>query len=302
MSRTSVFLDPGEGMRSINGYFLFELGKIQRLLDFRIGEPTRPILPFLGELLSYLQWFVSDEKNGSDLPDSVKAANVLLEKLEKLSLQPDLPLTAEFFDELRHILNVFNDRLFRELGRVHVWVLEGKRAYGVDALWNKPLNLLPSNALPHLSDFVIKNIGEAAKSLLLDRYTAVGFHAMRSIEYVARKYYELITGDLPPYFDKHGNEYFKTLGTIANEFKQAYLSLKSANQPSGDLELIAGNLLSLNNIYRKTLAHIDIETLDEERAINALMQATDVIGTMIRDATTAGAGHFKNPWKNGDKF
>lgn len=302
MSSTRLFLDAGTFMQSINGYFLFELGKILRLLDFRPGDSIRFYLPLLVEIISSLKEFSSDQRNQVVLIDSVVAANALINHLEQLMRQPDLPLTKNSIEISAQILNRFNDRLFNELGKVHVWVIEEKRAYSVNALWRDSLKLIANNAVPHLSDFVSENIGEAAKCLLLDRYTAVGFHAMRSVECVVRKYYELVTDKLPPYSDKNGKEYFKTLGVIAEELKQAYSSLKSTGKNSGNLELIVGNLTPLNNLYRKTLAHIDIVKLDEDKAINALIQAADIIGTMVCDAVNPEATYFKRTWKTEDKF
>ena len=275
-------------MRSINGYFLFELGKIWQLLDLTPGQPVGPQLAPLGAIISLLQRFIADERNQLDLADSVAAAGILKTHLEKVASKPDSVIEPDHKAQLLHILTAFNDRLFNELGRIHVWVLEEKGAFGINTLWRKPLKLVAAAAVPHLSDFVIENVGEAAKCLLLDRFTAVGFHATRSVECVARRYYEFVTGNSPPY------KPFKTLGTIIDE-------LKKHSTKGGHLEMIVGNLVPLNELYRKTLSHPDIHKLDEDQAINALTQATDVIGTMIRDATTGGT-HFTKSWKSGEKF
>jgi len=61
-------------MRSINGYFLFELGKIWQLLDLHPGQPVGPQLAPLGAIISHLQGFIADERNQLDLGDSVAAA------------------------------------------------------------------------------------------------------------------------------------------------------------------------------------------------------------------------------------
>ena len=162
-------------MRPVNGYFLFELGKVWQLLDIPVTRPIRGDLPAIALIMAYLQGFSTQEKNQADLPDSVAAANELIRALDQLTREPDRAPTQEDKSVLVHLLGTFRDRLFNELNKLHVWVLEEKQAYSINALWRNPLKLVTASAVEHLSDFVIENISEAAKCLLLDRFTAVGW-------------------------------------------------------------------------------------------------------------------------------
>lgn len=285
-------------MRTVNGFFIFNLGQVAQVALLPLGN-INPYVPILGNWIYVLQQFVSDKYNQADLPDSVTCAQSLIDQL--MSLVKHQMHTQQSRDMVGQTLTQFRTLLSSELGKVHTVVLEEKRAYSVTALWRNPLKVIAPDMLLLLSEFVKSNIEEAAKCLVLDRFTAVGFHAMRSVERVARKYYELITGESPPYTNKKGKAYFKMLGGITQELLDKYDSLQQKKTTSGNLGIIAPTLKGLCKIYRDPLSHPEIQKLDEESAITTFNQAIEAVSLMVLDAKTGGT-HFIKAWVPEDPF
>jgi hypothetical protein len=287
-------------MRPVNGFFLFELGFIWQLVQMKKGSAKHyPAL--IGNCLYILRSFVEDDYNKIDLPDSVATAKNIIIRLEYLLEQQKLNITSEITGNLfSHIMH-FRAMLMSELGKVYTTVIEDKRGYGIRALWNNPQSLFATDILPYLSEFVTINIAEAAKCLLLDRYTAVGFHAMRSVECVVRKYYELITGNSPPYKAKNGKDIFKTFGGIAQELMDKYFSMKDQKQSTGNLSIIAPIIQALCKTYRDPLSHPEIDTLTEDQAITTFNHTILVISEIVLDANSQGS-HLTRGLNSGELF
>ncbi|MEJ2672584.1 MAG: hypothetical protein P8168_10385 [Deltaproteobacteria bacterium] len=287
-------------MRSVNGFFLFELGFIWQLVQMKPGfSEYYPAL--IGNSLYILRSFVEDEYNKKDLPDSVTTANNIILNLEKLLHQQELNITPEITGNLFSYIMHLRAMLMSELGKVHTTVIEDKRGFGVRALWNNSQSLFASDISPYLSEFVKINIDEAAKCLLLDRYTAVGFHAMRSVECVVRKYYELITGNSPPYKDKNRKDIFKTFGGIAQELMDKYFSMKSQKKLSGNLSIIAPIIQALCKTYRDPLSHPEIDTLTEDQSITTFNYTILAISEIVSDANSEGS-HLARKLNSGELF
>jgi len=296
----AVFPKLRESMRTINGFFLFDLGQIWQLTRLVAGEKIQSHLELLGQCLYSLRQFVEHPDNRNDLPDSVCEANQLIDILNSIINRPTENIVSES-RAIIHTLARFRALLNSELGKIHTAVFEERGGYSVATLWHNPLKAIDPNVVPFLSDFVKTNIEEAGKCLIVDRFTAVGFHAMRSLECVARRYYELITGNSPPYKNKKGDEYFKMLGKIAQELIDKQDSLKKGNISTGNLSIIAPIIKALCKIYRDPLSHPEILKLDDSEARTTFSQAIHVISMMVLDAKTGGK-HFLKAWTSSEVF
>jgi len=297
----AVFPRLGGNMRSVNGFFLFDLGQIWQLTHLMGGVAITPNLPLIGQSLYILGLFVNYSDNQNELPDSTYEAKQLINVLNAIIQNPTANVTSEQHLIIQHTLVRFRALLNSELGKVFTFVVEEKRGFNSATLWRSPSKLLSMDTISLLSEFVTSNLDEAAKCLLLDRHTAVGFHVLRSVECVARVYYQLITGTNPPYINRHGEEYFKQLGSIIQELKGKHELLHAQNRSTGSLSLVVGNLSPLCQLYRNPLSHPEIETLTQDEAVNALIQVISVIDTMILDAKRGGE-HFIRALLPGQKF
>lgn len=292
-----IFFDGGGDMREVFGHGLFDLGTVWQIARLPIGPLSDDSRLVIYHCINILRGVASDKNNTQDMPDAVSQMKYIADKLDQLVKDPAATITSEGRDIFIYDISTMRTLLFSELGKLSIIVLEEKRGYSVNTIWKHQWKLFPQHYDVHLSVFVTQNIGEAAKCLVLDCYTAVGFHAMRAVECVSRKYYEHITGKSSKYTDSSGKERDKGLGQIGQELVDKYTSLehhKPKKLPSGNLGIIAITIQTLCKTYRDPLSHPDIISLDEDQAISTFTHAIEVISSVISDAKTGGA-HFANP-------
>jgi hypothetical protein len=293
-------------MREVNGYFLFQMGQIWQLAMLPLKKAPKQYLGNIGLSISFLKTFINADYNQNDLLGSVNKARILLSLIDQLVEQPEQKLTSDILINIIHHIFLFQEVLEQELGKLYVVILEEIRGYGVKTLWKNQMNLLRDEIIPYLSDFVKENFIEAAKCLVLNCYTAVGFHAMRSIECVARKYYGLVIGKQPIIIHNLGKENEKHqdmgLGQIANDLISRYDSFEK-NKPrkkySGNLGIIGVSLQALCKNYRDPLSHPEIKELDKDQAITTFNLTKEVISNIIMDAKNGGQ-HINPPWEGED--
>ena len=256
-------------MREVKGFFLFELGQIALVAALGADIDLTARLGIIEENEKNLRNFAEARENKEDLPACVDVAidfaNILRELIER---KPFPSISVAEQHNFLYLALMFRDRLSAGLGRIHSYVLEDKGGRSVNTLWIKPLSLLPAHILPHLSGFVTENIEEAAKCWVVDWHTATGFHMMRAVECVLRRYAERVTGKNVHSKDKHGTIRFFGFGTIVRNLTMELEDLKKAASPFGKLELAIGILRPLCKLFRDPLSHPEIDKLDEEEANN----------------------------------
>lgn len=291
-------------MREVDGFGVFEFGQIWQITMLRVNQPLN--LPIVGNWIYLLKAFANHPNNQNDFKHSISIIHALINNLEKITQEKPF-INNDEFGILNNLVWQLRTSLSNDFNRIFVTVLEERGGRSVDTLWKNPLNLLSEDVVSQLSDFVKENFSEAAKCLVLDRYTAVGFHAMRCVERVARKYYEIVTGKSPVIIHNQGKPNEKHidmgLGQIANDLLSKYNSLEGTKPrplPSGDLGLIAVTTQALCKNYRDKLSHPDIEKLDRHRATTTLNQTIETISSIVMDAKTGGT-HFATHW-TGDAF
>lgn len=288
--------------REVKGFFLFELGQVVVLANLPPDMDLRPALGTIANIQKLLREFAEVKENREDLPDATSDADELVKQLQTIIEKDPFPsVTMQEHSDLRYRIQTFRDRLCANLGKVYSFVLEDKGGRSVKTLFTKAITLVDEKAIPHLSPFVVENIEEAGKCWVADRLTATGFHAMRSVECVLRRYVELVTGRKPESHNKRGDTIPDGFGTIINHLTTELDKLKASKTPFGQLDLAIGMLRPLCKLYRDGLSHPELEKLGEEDAKIAFNQGVDVISRMILDATTGGP-HFKIPWRAGVLF
>jgi hypothetical protein len=290
-------------MREVNGFFLFELGQVALLTAL---APNTDLTSSLGLLVSNqdnFRAFSETKENQQDLPNSVDDAKDLVRFLDEVIARKPYPsMTADERVRLGYRLLMLRDRLSGELGRIYSYVLEEKGGRSVKTLWKTAAaTMIDATALPHLSEFVTDNIDEAGRAWVVERLTAVGFHMMRAVELVLRKYKTLITGQGFSWVDKRGTTQYQGFGTLVNDLNAKLEELKKSNQPFGRLGLVIGILRPLSKLYRDPLSHPELNKLDENDAKLAFEQGITAINTIVRDAIDGGS-HFANAFVVGEKF
>lgn len=291
-----------DGMREVNGFFLFELGRVAMLGWLQPGVDFSPVLDTLRSVKGDLETFANTKGNQDDLPRSVDDARDLIGILDAIIKQPNPVLTKGTFQKLAYRLFTFRDRLGGDLGHVYSYVLEEKGGRSVKTLWKSASAVLISPAvLASLSDFTVENIDEAAKCWVVDRPTAVGFHMMRAVEGVLREYKQLVTGQGVSWTDKRGEVRYQGFGTLVGDLEKKLEELKKNKTSFGKLDLGIGILRPLGKLYRDPLAHPEIQHLREDDAKLAFESGISAINTMVQDVLDGGP-HFAIAYSSGTKL
>ena len=289
----SLIFDGGGDMREILLSEWFHFGRIWQLTTLPVGKLSAENQDNLWQCYGLLSSFANDENNKREMPDLAECCKNFSQVIGRLYSKGFVilpPITERDLTQYRRWFKELTILLLSETGKLTTILLEDKQGYAVTALWKHPDRLLPGEIYHCLSDFVKSNLTEAAKCLVLNCYTAVGFHSMRSIEHVSRKFYELLKGKPPikPNGESMG------LGAIAQEM----MDLKKQSE---DVAIIGGIIKGLTTKKRDPLAHPDIVALKEGEATETFIDALQIISKVVVDAKSKGS-YYVTPWAPGFLF
>ncbi len=280
------------------------LGAVQQLEwvreTFMLKTPLRDWSHLLIASWFNLHSWLNAEAGNEYFDETHKRGAVLLTCIDRLMRDKSFPAAEPLpygeADKLANLLQVFDESLRYELGRVPSYVLEEKRGYSVGTLIDKAYKTISVHNMPYLSEFTKQNIQEAGRCFVFDCFTATGFHVTRALEGAARRYFRLVL-DREPSETRNGNIYPHGLGRITNELRDKLTSLKSDSKKQtlreriGNLGIIIAFLEQICLVYRDALAHPDIIALDEDQAADVFYQCLNTISAMLNDVRAGGA-HF----------
>jgi hypothetical protein len=257
-----------EGMKRYEDLFeWFRLGRIHRLRSLHNGDLAINRSYDIVQCCVVLMMFKDDELNKAKLPDSVKAADNLLNQLGKWwdTLPPNEMVIINNADQIIRGLNDLETLLKHEANNLNMFMLEDVGIYNTNKLIEYADRHLSDNALQMVDNQVKEDFRAAGRCLAFDLFTACGFHAVRALEATARVYYKQFTG-------KDAQEEGKPLGGIANAFREIADDVKG-NPPQPlpkehPLRLVISNLDRFNHIYRKPLAHPEMVLRTRDAAKN----------------------------------
>jgi hypothetical protein len=277
-------------MRPVNGIFLYWTGGLQQLFAMADGIDASVYDPLFRRAIETADRFTELSENTKDLPDSVAQLATLrayLAKLqEEIRANPKATMTLDVRMAIAHSVNRFQTVLEREIGHLHTYVLEAKRGHSPVTLLHVVETLIDNKWLPYLSEFTRYNLDDAGTALVFDRFTACGYHTMRAVEDVARRYYQIVSGREHFTVKSSGEPVYLNLGQIANEL--THILAKTNRSQASALKLIAPSLEALCEIYRNPLSHPEVVVLAESDAIDVFLKGIDLITTMIRDVVQRG--------------
>ena len=208
-------------MRSLEElYSIAQLGDLDRLFDIQVGSSKASVRHIAFRAGFRVESFIEWPYNHDLMPESIKAAKHLLATLAPVGRGDDSEQVIDFqVWAVREAYRAFRTHLKAELENLPVFLVEETRAYAPKLLINQAQRLFSKDAVQLLESLPTAqtDIAEAAKCLAFDRSTAVGFHALRAVEEVARCYYAMITGRSYLEIDAKGNRLFRTLAKLVNE-------------------------------------------------------------------------------------
>lgn len=164
--------------------------------------------------------------------------------------------------QVRTLLASFETVLLSEFTVADAYFVVPKPGLDTASLISAGEVLFPS-ALPQKVPDAVADLREAGRCIAYELCTAAGFHLMRAVETVLRRYWEVVTGNKPK--PKQRN-----IGTYLRGFKA---------MGCGDPKVI-GALTQLKDLHRNVIIHTD-EALTLDKAISLLGMARSVVDAML---------------------
>jgi hypothetical protein len=276
-------------MNKINVAFFFMLGQM-------IGQLQESCVAAISRPLDYAEWIpFANAKNFFDpgeiakvLPRSAVVAKEILKRVTPIAshpekqkgVVPDSNLTA-----LSQYLRKFENVLESECREIFTYHVPDVGAYSTTSLIEKAESHLSEQAQQTITEDEIKDYKQAGECLAFGLHTAVGFHAMRSLEAEARRYHMIVTGSptevdwtLDPLIN--GNSGRGQFG-LRDQWK------KEGARDDSPLVLVMSLLTTITHIYRNPIMHPEM-TLDPEQAKQIFNISSIAINAMVSDRVERG--------------
>lgn len=282
------------GMRRHDPRDLYLLGVVHRFLALKAGHQISEYRDVFVQVWQILKNFVEDEFNQEYLPNMVEAAGRLNAWVSTFAQTDcDFVLDEGLLENIlrKGLIGHFESSLSIDFGALPLFLIEDKRGYSSRAFLRDASAVFSKTDIAMLADLTVDDIAEAGRCLLLDRYTAAGFHTMRALEAVTRGYYRMIFKAEPI---NSNNGLPLGLGTIADLPRKRKTKLESSNIQTGALGDIIPILDRLASIYRNNIMHPEM-TLDEDLVIEVFDNAKTTIAAILRDIRQGGR-QFSVQW------
>lgn len=285
---------------NIAGFYLLGT-RIQPLLTIKAGMSIGDLVSLLADADEFLDLLLNVSE-GPKVEESRPLAEELQKTLERITVLPAriakhgivFP-TGKIINEreasaITRLVKAFEAVFCSEMPKKGIFYVTAKRAYSTELLLNSAEKVLDGKDLDYLVEETKYDIRGAGSCLLFDQFTASGFHAARAIEGIARRYYELVTGQRAT---EDGTEHGRPLnlwGLIAQLTRRL-----NTITPKPELgSLIISLLDGMRIIYRNPIMHpeVELKETDAARLFNLMIDAISHIIADIRD----GGPHFSALW------
>lgn len=178
----------------------------QALNGVRLPHPDR--LPVMFQGKEALETFIGSFKT-TFLPKSKGKAKIVLDDLVRLMPKVAI-ITTEEFAQLYAYVSEFEVQLQEECKHLYTLTLEDHRVLSAYVLVERIENAISENTWKYMSKLARREIEESGVCLAVERYTASGFHILRSVEAVIREYIEA-TGVILSVSERNWGKYVTTL-------------------------------------------------------------------------------------------
>jgi hypothetical protein len=260
----------------VGGYY--KLGaNIQALCSLRGPIDADTAIAELAEVYGWLSEFAASDPAGLDAcKRELPKITAEIDKIFSSSKKEGEQWADYKFVELREVVKRFQTLLFSETENSPVFSVTPKGIYDTLALVDHAERELEES----VSENAKKDFAQAGRCLAFELFTATGFHAMRALEGVARRYHKVVT--CAPRLST------EPLGPLIKELR-AQLKVENphddeqaSNSPLG---LIIALLARITKIYRNPIMHPEM-VLDEQSAKRIFKLASNVIADIEEDIVT----------------
>ncbi len=263
-------------MNRVNVFSFYKLGGLlQCAKDLKLSAPGVKPLLILRNAESGLTDFLTSNEAG--LSRSKESALVVLDKLAELEakLRDGRAIDDHEIYGLWGAVDRFGAILESESrDDLRVFSVLPKGIYDRTNLADNAQAILGEATLSKLPEQIENEVSLAGRCLAFDLWTAAGFHAMRAVDAMTRRYYEVVTKNPP--IDR------VSLGGVVAELEKRLEKEEGTKISESRLGLIIAALRRLTKMYRFPIMHSQM-TLTPEGAQQVFEMATSVIPMICED-------------------
>ena len=186
--------DGGTVMHRITQFDMYRLGRVRALSELIVGDTIARFNELFIITIQTLDSFSKDPINVSVLPrstdEATKLANYITEIHYNSVGQGRIGTTLKTTDHyyLSKLIVAFETTLRQELTELPTYIVQNNGIYNADDLVSRADNCFALSIRSFIPKDAAEDIREAGSCLALDRFTACGFHAFRSVDGMLRAY------------------------------------------------------------------------------------------------------------------
>jgi hypothetical protein len=276
--RWSFLRIDGSTMLQVQAYYFYEFGRfMQAVVEWTTSprEMDDRALKSLSDA-EYLLTDLIDPDNDVSFPQSSVPATKLRDMLRAVQRMKTADLGNK--GEIQKAVLKFHHVYDAELGTKDFLLVEEIGIYSASALLNRAYRHLDVDVLLTLNKLAPSAHGDyayAGRALALDLNTACGFHALRSVEAVARSYHMTVK-------QRDTVVENQPLSAIINELRDHMRSGAGNKEADVSLSLNVELLSRIDRIFRCPIMHPEM-TLDKKRAKEVFDLSASVISAMVED-------------------
>jgi hypothetical protein len=179
-------------------YFYAFGGTLRPLASLKGGGTVSESFVSLYTAQQSLEGFFNTDWFGPAIKSSYAPGQTLLGAIREITSKPDFSDILTEFEayKVTTALSQFETVIAAELGIADAYFVSRKAGYDTYTLIANAEAVFPAD-LPTKVPNAIPDIREAGKCLAYELGTAAGFHALRAMEAVLRKYWEVVTEGKP---------------------------------------------------------------------------------------------------------
>ena len=267
-----------------------------RLESFLDVDPTVPL--YRGAKIDITHSRRAGEDLLSIVEGSLNSANEVFSKgnqqfapvfgLGKIGERIDNPELAKLTSPLLSAVRIFETNLDAELAEAPTYFISQVGIFSTKDLLSRAHKKLSEGSLKLCSQFVIDDVKMSGSCLAMHQFTACGFHALRAIEDIARKYSKKIVKT-----PRH-KEDFLPLGPVINNLREQLELEESVKSSDSSLGLIIAYMVRVKNIFRNPIMHPEM-VLEEDGAKEVFDLAFLIINAITRDLGGRGVDSLESP-------
>src|SRR5436853_4671475 len=183
------------GMHKQHIFKIFRFGWHLRVIVRNIDEKPRNTFKYLAEPLEFLRSFI-DETRDVPLPNTRNAAIAMQKYFKKIQRAAAKQMTSDVSvvdgkvnSRMKHLREAFEEAFEADSDNINVLSVPNRCAYSTTILIDRGEEVLPESVRRCISSFALNEVREAAKCIAFGARTAAGYHLMRALEEVVRRYY-----------------------------------------------------------------------------------------------------------------